>query len=51
MSATPSNGKPAVANVADKIRIAKPGTPAAPLEVKTIVTTNKACCEIVKSIP
>ncbi|MNP41072.1 hypothetical protein D3C76_1347530 [compost metagenome] len=51
INATPSSGRPAEANVADRIMMAKPGTPAAPLEVSTIVTTNRICWESDRSIP
>ncbi|MNJ67266.1 hypothetical protein D3C77_634250 [compost metagenome] len=49
--ATASSGKPAEASVAERMMMAKPGTPAAPLEVRTIVTTSNTCCVMDRSIP
>ncbi|MCY1452876.1 hypothetical protein D9M71_698330 [compost metagenome] len=43
INATPSKGSPADARVADRIMMAKPGTPAAPFDVNTIVTTSRIC--------
>ena len=51
INATPSNGSPADARVAERIMIANPGTPAAPFDVKTIVTTNRICWVSDSSMP